>query len=41
MFLLFWQIFIELAKLCGDRVSRSADVDVKGPTGNTMVCIAV
>lgn len=31
MFLLFWQIFIELAKLCSDRVSRPANVDVKAP----------
>lgn len=33
MFLRFWQIFIELAKLCSNRVSGSADadVDVKGP----------
>lgn len=32
MFLLFWQIFIELAKLCSDRVSRPANVnDAKGP----------
>lgn len=31
MFLLLWQIFIELAKLCGDRVSRPAAVDVKAP----------